>query len=49
MIPKAMGSGRPFYHTKVRFDYYSTPDARRGKLPAPASYNIKDTFGKDSS
>jgi hypothetical protein len=43
-----MGSGRPFYHTKVRFDYYSTTDSRRGKLPAPTSYNIKDTFGKDS-
>ena len=46
--PSAMGSGRPFYHTTQRFNYYSTPKDKRGKLPSPADYNIKDTFGSTS-
>ena len=43
-----MGSGRPFYYTTQRFNYYQTPKDKRGKLPSPADYNIKDTFGTNS-
>ena len=42
-----MGTGRPFFHTTTRFGYYASP-AKTGKLPSPASYKIKDTFGTES-
>lgn len=45
--PGAMGGGRPFFHTSTRFSYYASHD-KHGKLPAPASYKIKDTFGKEA-
>ena len=45
--PGAMGGGRPFFHTTTRFNYYATPN-KIGKLPSPSTYQIKDTFGKES-
>ena len=45
--PGAMGGGRPFFHTTTRFNYYPSP-VKVGKLPAPSSYQIKDTFGQES-
>ena len=41
------GGGRPFFHTSTRFSYYSSPN-KAGKLPSPALYKIKDTFGKEA-
>ena len=42
------GSGRPFYQTSTRFDYYSGSGKKKGNLPSPLHYKIPDTFGKES-
>ena len=45
----ALGTGRPFYATSTRFDYYnSAQKQKKAPHPDPLSYPIRDTFGKEA-
>ena len=47
---KALGTGRPFYSTSTRFDYYnSAKKQEKQPHPSPLQYKMKDTFGPESS
>lgn len=46
---KQLGSGRPFYATSTRFDYYNSAKKQvKSPHPDPLSYPIRDTFGRDA-
>jgi hypothetical protein len=46
---KAGGSGRPFFSTSTRFDYYaSTNKQKKTPQPSPGQYKMRSTFGPDS-
>ena len=47
---KALGTGRPFFSTSTRFDYYnSAKKQQRQPHPSPNLYKMKNTFGVESS
>ncbi len=48
-VQKAGGSGRPFFQTSSRFDYYRSPQfEKKQPQPSPLQYKIKGTFGDDT-
>ena len=45
-----MGTGRPFFQSSQRFDYYSSPEkAKKRPSPSPLQYSIKGKFGKEGA
>lgn len=46
----ALGTGRPFFQSSQRFDYYSSPEkAKKRPSPSPLQYSIKGKFGKEGA
>jgi hypothetical protein len=43
------GTGRPFFSTSTRFDYYASPNKQKKQpQPAPGQYQMRNTFGPES-